>query len=154
VILNEKSIPYRLTIIGNGPLKDAMVRFVRAHQLEDKVEFTGWISKMDLRTYYQKSHIMLSGSSDEGMSLAILEALSTGMYIITTRVSGADKYIIEGMNGDLIRINDPAAMANQIETYYREKFLVNSGIPLSLLNQVRKNISWDTVVKTYNKLLQ
>jgi len=113
--LNEKSIPYRLTIIGNGPLKDAMVRFVKVHQMEDKVEFTGWISKMDLRSYYQQSHIMLAGSSDEGMSLAILEALSTGMYIIATRVSGSDNYIREGMNGDLIQVNDAASMAKKIE---------------------------------------
>ena len=60
-----------------------MMRFVRVHQLESKVAFAGWISKMELRTYYRQSHIMLVGSSDEGMSLAILEALSTGVYIIS-----------------------------------------------------------------------
>ncbi len=152
--LNQESIPFRLTIIGNGPLQNAMMRFVRVHQLEGKVAFTGWISKMELRTYYRQSHVMLVGSSDEGMSLAILEALSTGLYIITTRVSGSDKYITEGMNGDLIPVNDAVSLAEKIETYYREKFLSNYSIPVSILNQVRKNVSWDTVVETYNNLLK
>jgi glycosyltransferase involved in cell wall biosynthesis len=152
--LNQESIPFRLTIIGNGPLQNAMVRFVRVHQLEGKVAFAGWISKMELRTYYRQSHIMLVGSSDEGMSLAILEALSTGLYIIATRVSGSDKYITEGLNGDLIPVNDAVSLAEKIETYYREKFLCNYSIPVSVLNQVRKNVSWDTVVETYNNLLK
>jgi len=153
-ILHQKTMPFRLTVIGNGPLKKSMMRFVKDHGLEHHVDFTGWITKEELRDFYRQSNIMLVGSSDEGMSLAILEAMSAGMYIITTRVSGTEKAIMEGINGDYVRMNDPESMAEALEIYYREKFLTGYRVPEPILLKVRKDLSWDRVVETYNRLLK
>jgi glycosyltransferase involved in cell wall biosynthesis len=96
---------------------------------------------------------MLISSKDEGMSLGFLEALACGLYIITTPVSGTDRHLIHGINGDIILFSDCNKLAGKIEEFYYQKFQNSYKIPDKILKQVRQDIGWEKIVEAYHNLI-
>ncbi|MBN2214125.1 MAG: glycosyltransferase family 4 protein [Bacteroidales bacterium] len=153
-LLEESEVPFRLEIIGDGPLKKKMMQYVRQKGYAEKVRFAGWVSKDEIRTCYRQSDLLVVCSLDEGMSLAILEAMATGLYIVTTPVSGTGEQIIAGVNGETYPYRDSPALAKVIEAFYRNHFLPRKKIPQDVLEKQRHEISWEKVIKKIDVLLQ
>lgn len=151
--LSGSEIPVHLEIIGDGPLKKKMEKFVRNHHLERKVTFWGWMSREALRKKYQNAHALAVTSRDEGMSLAMMEALSSGLYLFTTRVSGSEPLIRENINGNFIPYNDPEQLATILKSFYLEKIVNQYRIPDQVHRELRNAISWDHYVKAYDQLI-
>ena len=94
--------PMILYLIGGGPTHDVLVRKVDEYKLNDKIIFTGNIESPN--EYYSISDVYLSSSHREGLSLSALEALASGLPIISTAVGGMIELTKE--NGILIEDND------------------------------------------------
>ena len=82
------------------------------------VEWWGWQSNM--RAIYQKSHVVVLPSMGEGLSKALLEALSCGRPIVATDVPGCREVVIPGVTGYLVPLNDPEALAGRLEKLCRD----------------------------------
>ncbi len=152
--LEKFGVLYRLDIIGDGPLKKKMISYIGRRGLTEKVRFAGWISREEIRTFYQQSDLLTVCSLDEGMSLAILEAMATGVYIITTPVSGIKEHIIEEVNGWVYPYHDSFALAKVIEAFYRNQFKSQKRIPKDILEKTRYDISWEKVIQKIDILLR
>jgi glycosyltransferase involved in cell wall biosynthesis len=87
------------------------------------------------------------------MSLGFLEALACGLYVITTPVSGTERHLIPGMNGDVIPFSECNKLAEKIEEFFYQKFQNNYKIPDKILEQVRQDIGWEKVVDVYHNLI-
>jgi glycosyltransferase involved in cell wall biosynthesis len=151
--LFESRIPFQLIIIGDGPLKKKMIQYVRQEGLAETVRFTGWISKEEIRSFYHRAHLLVACSLDEGMSLGILDAMATGLYVITTPVSGVEERIITGVNGEIYPYHDSPELGKRIESYYRNHFLSHKKIPQGVLEKLRNDIDWNKVIEKVDKLL-
>ena len=81
---------------------------------EGSVEWWGW--KSDMRQVYQDSTIVTLPSMGEGLPTALIEACASGRPIVTTDVPGCRDVVIDGVNGILVRPNDPQALAQGIIT--------------------------------------
>jgi glycosyltransferase involved in cell wall biosynthesis len=68
--------------------------------------------------------IFVLPSLGEGLSNTILEAMSTGLPVVATRVGGNPELVIDGQTGLLVPIGDPLAMAAAIEHYLRAPALM------------------------------
>ena len=97
---------------------------------------------------------MIITSRDEGQSLAMMEAISSGLYLFTTPVSGSENLVHEGVNGDYIPFGEPQQIADQLEAFYREKVIKQYRIPANILQELRESISWDHYVKAYDRIIQ
>ncbi|PID92565.1 MAG: hypothetical protein CSA96_02445 [Bacteroidetes bacterium] len=153
-ILKQKGIPFTLDIVGNGPLLKKMQHYTEKHGLSKELSYSGWVGKQELLRKYQQSHLMVISSLDEGMSLAMIEALSTGLYVVTTPVSGSSMLIRERLNGERFPFRDAARLAAILERYYRDKVSGAEALPLAALEEIRKEISWDHYVMAYHHLVQ
>lgn len=153
-IIADSDIPFSIEIIGDGPLREKMQQYINNNHLEGKVKFSGWISKEELRDKYRSAHVLVITSRDEGMSLAMLEAISSGLYILTTKVSGSKGLIRENSNGNYILSGNVEELAVGLEVYYRDKFLAKYNIPDSVIGELRQNISWENYVENYKRLIQ
>jgi glycosyltransferase involved in cell wall biosynthesis len=80
-----------------------------------RAEYTGIVSGDKKRMLFAKSDIFVQPSYMEGMSLALLEAMFTGLPVVATAVGAAPEIIVEGENGYLIEPGDTAKMVNAIE---------------------------------------
>lgn len=92
-----------LRIIGDGPLRGKLVAFAQHYQLP--VEFLQPVPNNDLPRLYQRADIYIQPSLYEGSPKTILEAMSCGLPVIATRVSGITEVITHEETGYLCSTN-------------------------------------------------
>jgi glycosyltransferase involved in cell wall biosynthesis len=91
-----RGLPHRLTMVGIGPLEDA----IRA-RLADNVELRGWITREELAGLYRgASGFLHVGEEDFGMTM--VEALAGGAPVIALDAGGARDIVRDGVDGVLI----------------------------------------------------
>jgi glycosyltransferase involved in cell wall biosynthesis len=100
-----------LEIVGDGPDRDQDETFVRRHNLDDVVRFTGAIPADRVLQTIDKADIVVMASRTEGMPRIILEAFARGVPVVAPRVGGIPEVVKEGATGVLVDPDDPAALA-------------------------------------------
>lgn len=150
-LLTKKIEKLKVNILGDGPLRKQMQRFVDDNKLNDIVDFKSWISKTEMLEQYQSASITVLPSLNEGMSIATLEALACGQYVITTDVSRNSELITAGYNGDLVEKRNPEQLADKILEFYETKFKNNVLIPVEELEQYHKLYEWDNIIEKYEE---
>jgi glycosyltransferase involved in cell wall biosynthesis len=98
---------------GDGPLESESRELVRMLGLQDHFHFAGFRS--DIPNVLSSFDCFVLSSHWEGFSLAVLEAMATGLPIVATRVTGADEAIVDGQNGFLVEIGDISGIAEAIK---------------------------------------
>jgi glycosyltransferase involved in cell wall biosynthesis len=79
--------------------------------VQSNVRVLGPLSSADLAEVYRQSDVMVLPTLSEGLSHAVLEALSFGMPVITTPASGAGALVTSDENGFIVRASDAEALA-------------------------------------------
>lgn len=102
-ILNDIGCNVELDIAGDGVLKKSLYDLASKLGAVDKINFLGLIESDHISQVYKSNDIFVMASRHEGMSNAMLEAMASGLPIITTPCEGT-KELIDG-NG--IIVNDP-----------------------------------------------
>lgn len=147
-------VDIEVKIIGDGPMRKDMEDFIEKNQLAEKVNTTGWISKEELLLEYQSASLQLITSYDEAMSIAALESLSTGLYIISTPVSGSTDLIETDVSGAFFGFGKWREAADQMEVFYQERFLKGWQPDMEKLAAFRKEYDWESVVGMYEALVE
>jgi glycosyltransferase involved in cell wall biosynthesis len=83
----------------------------------------GWVSDSEKWAIYQKADLLILPSYEEGLPYVIIEAMASGLPIISTPVGGIPEVIKEGINGFLINPGDYEALANRIIQLVQNKEL-------------------------------
>lgn len=112
----------QLSLVGDGPLLGTCEQFVRAHNLQDKVELAGAASDVPQRL--RLADVYLLGSRVEGISNTVLEAMASGLPVIATRVGGNAELIVDGETGFLVPAEQPEAMAAAMRHYADDRALL------------------------------
>ncbi len=93
--------------------------------LQGRVTFFGVKPALDIRLALQASDIFLlpsetqSNGDEEGIPVAIMEAMACGLPIVSTRHAGIPELIDDGVEGILVPERDPVALAAAIESLAR-----------------------------------
>ncbi len=114
--------PFRCTVCGDGELFGHIESRIKAEGLEGRVVQAGYL--MDASPVLQRSHLFLSPSYKEGLSLGLLEALAAGLPCVVTD-TGASKSVAEDdpRCGICVKPGDAEAFAAAIEQYMNDKDL-------------------------------
>ncbi|MFT3734855.1 MAG: glycosyltransferase family 4 protein [Rhodocyclaceae bacterium] len=103
----------KLAIVGDGPQRDNLRAKVAELGLEARVHFAG--EQKNVPTWLQAfDAFALPSYANEGVSQAVMQAMSAGLPIITTAVGSMRDIIIEGQTGLLVTPKDSAALAQAI----------------------------------------
>lgn len=100
---------FRLEIAGDGACMADLKRLVEELNLRDVVRLLGQVR--DVPTLLARGSVFTLSSLTEGVSLTILEAMATGLPVVTTRVGGNPEVVADGETGLLVPSGDPAALA-------------------------------------------
>ena len=107
ILLGSKAA---LVIVGEGPQEKELRRFCSKHQLHD-VHFMGIGKRGELPSYYTVGDIMVVPSLSEPFGVVVVEALASGLPVITTDVVGAVRDLVQdGVNGRVV----PAGRAPEL----------------------------------------
>jgi glycosyltransferase involved in cell wall biosynthesis len=104
--------PAHLTILGDGPSRPELEALSRRLRQERRIVFTGAVE--DVTPYLKEADVYVSTSMSEGMSNALLEAMSSGVMPVVSRVSGADDLVEDGVSGFLFPPGDETALATRL----------------------------------------
>jgi colanic acid/amylovoran biosynthesis glycosyltransferase len=110
----------KLTLAGDGPLRDTAWQKVVDLGLADRVKFAGFLSQPELRALYDKSHIFLHPSEtpesgdQEGVPNAMLEAMALGLPVLATIHGGIPEAVENGVSGILVPERNDAALGREM----------------------------------------
>lgn len=96
-------------------LNEEKVRDSFPADLRERVKVRARVSREDIHQIYQEADIFVFPTLLEGASLALLEAMATGLPIITTPVGSAPDMLISGVSALLISKYDSAALTDAIQ---------------------------------------
>ncbi len=111
-ILHRDGCELHFTIVGGGRMQQKLKQIVSEKKLGNIIELTGRIDAEVMSQVYRQNDIFISASMQEGMSNAMLEAMASGLPIITTRCEGVDELIAE--NGIIVNNADAREIADAV----------------------------------------
>jgi glycosyltransferase involved in cell wall biosynthesis len=85
-IVVDRVPSFRLTVVGDGPLRDELHALRDRLRLQGSVEFLG--ERTDVHTLLSDADIFVLSSLKEGLALTLLEAMATGLAVVATDVGG------------------------------------------------------------------
>ncbi|MGH2898062.1 MAG: glycosyltransferase family 4 protein, partial [Solirubrobacteraceae bacterium] len=86
----------RLTVVGDGPQREALARAVARHGLSESVELLGWRSRDEIRALFAQSDLFVLPTVRESFGLAALEARCAGLPVVAMKASGVAELIMHG----------------------------------------------------------
>ena len=104
----------RLLMIGDGVLRSDIEQFIAQSKLVGRVILTGQKNPLELSKILQAADLYLMSSAYEGMPISVLEALGTGLPVVSTDVGELRRVVVSGRNGQLVDSHEPTDLANAI----------------------------------------
>lgn len=112
--LVDSGLDVRFEIIGAGPEHSRVLYTVDDLNLKEHVHLLGQLPPDDVRRRLQQADVFLLASLSEGISNAVLEAMACGLPVVTTDCGGMREAVADGVEGFVVPVRDPAAMAEAL----------------------------------------
>lgn len=96
--INDKNTHYM--IVGKGELHGYLLNLAKELKVEDRFHLLGY--RTDVAELYKISDIFCFPSFREGLSVALMEALSSGCWCVVSNIRGNNDLVIDGVNGLLV----------------------------------------------------
>ncbi|MGH8569573.1 MAG: glycosyltransferase family 4 protein, partial [Gammaproteobacteria bacterium] len=90
-----------LVLVGDGVLRGELQAFVRSHGLERRVALSGPRPQPRLADWLRAVDLFVLSSAYEGMPMSVLEALGSGLPVVTTDVGEVRRVVRPGVNGEI-----------------------------------------------------
>jgi colanic acid/amylovoran biosynthesis glycosyltransferase len=113
-MLIQEKIEAELHIIGGGYMEQALRFTMQDLGLEGLVHLHGHLQPAQVLAKLQQSDIFVLSSLSEGLSNAVLEAMSCGLPVVTTDCGGMAEAVTDGVAGFLVPLRDPQAMGTAL----------------------------------------
>lgn len=95
---------YYYVIVGDGRLHDYLVDVINNHNLSDKVYLLGY--REDINQLCNSADVFIMPSVQEGLSVALMEAMACGKPVIASKIRGNTDLIDETKGGFLVNVYD------------------------------------------------
>jgi glycosyltransferase involved in cell wall biosynthesis len=122
----------RLTLAGSGPERRALEQLAAGLGITDVVTFTGRLDNEGMAAIYASADVMINPSLADNMPISILEALASGVPVVSTNVGGVPYLVEHQKTAMLVPSQDPEAMANAILSLVNDdskaRAIANAGI--------------------------
>jgi glycosyltransferase involved in cell wall biosynthesis len=111
--LVRKYPEFHLLFVGDGELRSELKGFVGELDLEEKIHFLG--SRNDVPMILAVSDLFILPSLWEGLPMALIEAMASGLPVVATKVSGTIEVVVDGRTGILVEPGDGSGIESAIE---------------------------------------
>ncbi len=149
-----------LDYIGGGEMLGAAIDFVRAFNLQDKVTFHGaqpnnvvieFMNKADFFICHNTVDVV--SGDEEGLPVTFLEAMGSGLPIVSTYHAGIPDCIVDGENGFLVQEGDVQGMAANI-VKLAENYALRQAMAYKAWERTLREFSWEVEKKRLLTLMR
>ena len=143
----------RLTIIGDGPLREPLTQLVGKLDLQDHVHFAGSLPNTELPGYLRTAQIaVMPSSGQEGLGLVAVEAMGCGCAVVASDLPAVRDVVIDGKTGLMVRPADSAALADKIDRLLTDDTLRDT-LAAAGRRHALAHFDWREVGTTYAELI-
>lgn len=122
----------RMTIAGSGPDRGRLESLADELGLSGSVVFAGRLGIDDMANLYRHADLMINPSLADNAPISILEALASGVPVVSTAVGGIPYLVDDGRHALLVPPGDPIAMAGAVKRLLDEpkhaRTMIDAGI--------------------------
>ncbi len=147
----KKFPEWKLTIIGDGPLRNYLKSLIKKNNLSKNIFLEG--NKKNVFKYYYKSSIFLLSSISEGMNLSLIEAIKCGLPVISSDCSSSHKNLIShNYNGYLFNQNSEKEFLKYLSILINSE---NKRKQFGLISiKMSKKFKNQFILERWNKILE
>jgi glycosyltransferase involved in cell wall biosynthesis len=128
-LLVEHGRPFRCEIFGDGPLENQLRAKIDELGLEERIQLPGPKPQQDIRARLAAASVFVMPSVPEpeggmdNLPTVIMEAMATGLPVVSTRIGGIPEMVVENETGFLVQPGDVVALADAIERVTNDQSL-------------------------------
>ncbi len=139
-------IKVRLNIVGgydkDSPEHRKQERLIKRLGLNSVVKFHGYVDRQTLISFYQRSSIFVLPSLVEGYGMALAEAISFGLPVVSTNVTAIPEMLEDGVNALLVPPKDPKSLSEAIRKLALDR-PARDGMSRRNLDRAKSLPQWD-----------
>jgi sugar transferase (PEP-CTERM/EpsH1 system associated) len=148
-ILKSRGIEVDLALAGSGSLRDELEKTACESGVRDRMHFLGDVARVD--RFLNAIDVFVLNSHSEGMSNTLLEAMSSGLPVVATRVGSNPQLVESERFGMLIPADDDEALASAVERLHGDTTLRNA-LGANARRRIELRFSIDRMVRDYEEL--
>ncbi|MFH0777315.1 MAG: glycosyltransferase [Candidatus Eisenbacteria bacterium] len=104
----------KFVIAGEGSERQRLSDLARQIGVSAAVQFTGWLSPVQLASLLKQSTVYVSTSTSDSTSVSLLEAMACGAFPVVSDIAGNREWVENGVNGLLFRVGNTSSLAQAI----------------------------------------
>lgn len=150
-ITNKKHENWKLVIAGEGDETSKLKQLATELEIDDKVEFVGWLDKTYNNEYYFRSKIFVSIPTSDATSISLLEALAAGCIPVLSNLPANLEWVVDGLNGVIVDNLNNNFIEQALELDYNKVKDINSYI---IEKKATKEVNRKKFIELYNRVLK
>ena len=121
-LLADRKERFRCEIVGDGPLRVRLEALIAEYDLASRVALLGRLYQDELRQRYAAADLFAlfcvpaSDDDRDGIPNVMIEAMATGLPVVSTRFSGIPELVVDGETGRLVAVDDETADAEALRS--------------------------------------
>ncbi len=146
---SRQAADFHLLFVGEGPLKAELLQRAVALSCAERIHFSGWHAQVP--QLMKAATCLVLPSLWEGMPNVVLEAMASGLPVISTRVDGVCELIRDGEQGTLVATGEPAEIQqalNNLDTQ-TARFIEMAEAAQAL---VKNEFTWTSIADRYDRI--
>jgi glycosyltransferase involved in cell wall biosynthesis len=108
----------RFVVVGEGPDQEKLERLIDASLIRESVELLG--RREDMASVYASLDVMVSSSRQEGLPMAVLEGMASGLAVVAAAVGAVPTVVVDGRTGVLVPAESAELLAAGIAELLRD----------------------------------
>jgi glycosyltransferase involved in cell wall biosynthesis len=144
---------FELDLVGEGEQRPVLERMVSDLGLARRIHFVGWVARDCIADHYRRADIFVTATTWEGMPNTVLEAMACGLPIVGTQASGLRDLVRDDVNGYLVPIKDPDALAEAlarlVDNGYERRRMGREGRKLA-----EREFAWEYIAEQYTRVYE
>lgn len=120
---------------GGSGYRQELEKIIQDKEMSSYVELLGAVSEAQVRQGLEDAHLFALASLNEGIPVAVMEAMAMEMPVVATNVGGTSELVDDGLDAILVEPENPEEMADAIV-----KIMQNKELALCLSQEARKKI--------------
>jgi len=148
--LSERGIDATWTIAGDGEVEQVR-QLVESHGLSGRVSVPGWVGRQEVAELLRTHGVFCLPSTDEGLPIALLEAMASGLACVVTPVGGIPELVKDGENGVVVSPRDESDLVQGLGRVLEDSAMAER-LGSQARSDVRSRYAVDRVVELLSEL--
>lgn len=115
--LKQRGFEVQYDIIAKGDVPEMISFVLNNWGVKENVRIIAGLPHQELMAAYQNYDVFVLPSLEEGIANVAIESMMMGLPVVVTNCGGMQELVADGVNGWVVPIADPIAIANAIEKY-------------------------------------